>query len=60
MYNDIRDYLKEQGVGFPIDIASCVGDDFISNITAILFPLSTNVWYTLNDSHNRGGATPEQ
>jgi hypothetical protein len=37
-----------------------VGDDIISNITAIFFPLSTKVWYALNDWHIRGGAAPEQ
>jgi len=59
LYNDFRDYLKEQGVGFPADVASSVGDDFISNIAAAIFPLSSKVWHALNDSHNRGGAATE-
>ena len=60
LYNDFRDYLKQQGVGFPHDQASRLGDDFLSNLSAIIFPLSNNVWRALNDKHNRGGVAPEQ
>ncbi len=60
MYNDFRGYLKEQGVGFPADLASSVGDDFLSNIGVAIFPLISKVWHALNDSHNRGGAAPEE
>jgi hypothetical protein len=60
LYNDLRIYLKEQGVGFPADLATSVGDDFLSNLAEIIFPLSVDVWRALNDSHNRGGAAPEQ
>jgi hypothetical protein len=31
LYNDFRDYLKEQGVGLPADLAFSAGDDFLSN-----------------------------
>jgi hypothetical protein len=41
LYNDFLDYLKAQGVGFPA--ASSVGDDFLSNLSAIIFPLSQKV-----------------
>jgi hypothetical protein len=60
LYNDFRDYLKEQGVGFPADLAISVGDDFLSNLAEILFPLSCDVWRALNDSHNRDEAAPGQ
>jgi hypothetical protein len=60
LYNDFRDYLKQEGVGFPHDKASSLGDDFLSNLATIIFPLSNNVWQALNDKHNRGGAAPEQ
>jgi hypothetical protein len=59
LYNDLRDYLKEQGVGFPHALASSSGDDFLSNLSSIFFPLSQKVWIALNDKHNRGGAAPE-
>ena len=61
LYDDFRGYLREQGVGcFPHDIASSLGDDFLSNLSAIFFPLSCKVWQALNDKHNRGGVAPEQ
>ncbi len=60
LYNDFRDYLREEGVGFPHDLASTLGDEFFSNLSETLFPLSSNVWRALNDKHNRGGAAPEQ
>ena len=60
LYNDFRDYLREQGVGFPHDLASTLGDDFLSNLSEVIFPLSSKVWRALNDKHNRGGAAPEQ
>ena len=44
LYNDFRDYLKEQGVGFPTDLAISGGDDFLSNLAEIIFPLSVDVW----------------
>ena len=43
LYNDFRSYLKEQEVGFPADLASGVGEDFLSNLTSIIFPLSSKV-----------------
>jgi len=43
LFNDFRDYLKGQGVGFPADLTSSVGDDFLSNLTSIIFPLSSKV-----------------
>ncbi len=51
---------SHQGVGFPHDVASNMGDDFLSNLTAIIFPLNNNVWQALNDKHNRDGVAPEQ
>jgi hypothetical protein len=60
LYNDFRDYLKEKGFGFLADLASSVGDDFLSNIVAAIFPLNSKLWQAINDSHNRGGAAPEQ
>ena len=44
---------------FPHALASSVGDDFLSNMSAIFFPLSQKLWIALNDKHNRGGAAPE-
>jgi len=43
LYNDFRDYLKQQGVGFPHDLVSSMGDDFLSNLFVIIFPLNNNV-----------------
>jgi hypothetical protein len=52
--------MKEQGVGFLANLVSSVGDDFLSNLTSIIFPLNSKVWHALNDAHNRGGVAPEQ
>ena len=60
LFNDLRDYQKEQRVDFPADIASSVGDEFLSNLSNVFFSLSSKVWKALNDAHNRGGAAPEQ
>jgi len=60
LYNDFRDYLREQGVGFPHDLASTLGENFLSNLSEIIFTLSSKVWRALNDKHNRGVAAPEQ
>ncbi len=42
--NDFHDYLgtaKGKCVGFPHDVASIVGDDFLSNLDVIIFPFSS-------------------
>jgi hypothetical protein len=36
-----------------------VGNDFVTNFSAAIFPLSSKIWIALNDKHNRGGAAPE-
>jgi hypothetical protein len=59
LYNDFRNYLKEQEVGFPGDDASSLGDEFIEHFTSALFPLSQSVWKHLNDPHDRRRAAPD-
>jgi hypothetical protein len=59
LFNDFRDYLKNQGVCFLADLACSLGNDFLTSLRASIFPLSSKVWKALNDVHNRGGATPE-
>jgi hypothetical protein len=58
LYNDLRQYLQVDGVGFPRDLCISVGEEFLKHLTSALFPLSLGVWKQLNDAHNRGGAAP--
>ena len=60
LYNDFRDYMREQGVGFPHYLASSLGDDFLSNLYVIFFSLSCKAWQALNEKHNRGGVAPDR
>ena len=55
LYNDLRKYLQDEGVGFKADQVDSLGTEFLKHITYALFPLSQAVWTTLNDKHNRGG-----
>jgi hypothetical protein len=43
LYNDFRKYLKNRGVGFPADLTSSVGDEFLKHITYAIFPLSLSI-----------------
>ncbi len=59
LYNDLRRYLQDHGVGFPRDPCISVGDEFLKHLTSALFSLSISIWKQLNDAHNRGGAAPD-
>ncbi len=59
MYNDLRQFLHYQGVGFPRIICLSVGDKFLKHMTSSLLPLILDMWKTIDDSHNRGGAAPD-
>jgi hypothetical protein len=59
LYNDIRKYLQDNEVVFSADLADSVGDEFLKHLTYALFPLSSNHWKSLHDTHNRGGAAPD-
>jgi hypothetical protein len=60
LYNDLRQFLKDHGVGFPADLAGSVGDSFLRHLSTSLFPLGLNVWNSLtNDRHNRVGPAPD-
>ncbi len=53
IYNDLRQFLKDNGVGFPADLAVSVGDGFLRHLSTALFPLGLNAWKSLtNDRHN--------
>ena len=52
LYNDLRKYLQDQGVGFPADLADSLGDAFLVHLIATLFPLNNNVRKAINDKHN--------
>jgi hypothetical protein len=43
LYNDLRQYLKDQGVGFPADLAASLGDEFMKHLSSAIFPLSQNL-----------------
>ena len=58
LYNDLRKFLQDNGAGFPADVAVTLGDEFLKHLTYAIFPLSRNVWKSLNDKHNRGGEAP--
>jgi hypothetical protein len=61
LYNDLRQCLKDHGVGFSADLAASVGDGFLRHLTSALFPLGRNIWTSLvNDRHNRVGPAPDQ
>jgi len=59
LYNDIRSYLEVKVVGFDVDSASFLGDEFVKHLSYALFPLSEKVWIANNEKHNRGGAAPD-
>jgi hypothetical protein len=59
LYNAFRKYLQDNGVGFPADLATSLGDEFLKHITNEILPLSMSVWVQINDKHNRGGAVPD-
>ena len=43
-YNDLRQFLKDHGVGFSANLARYVDDGFLRHLTSALFPLGLNVW----------------
>ena len=52
--------MHDQVVGFLRDIYLSVDDEFSKHLTSSLFPLRLiSVWKQINDSHTRGGATPD-
>jgi hypothetical protein len=53
IYNDLRDYLTSQKVGFNDDLAPSLGDQILKSLRSALFPLSKSVWKGINDKHNR-------
>jgi hypothetical protein len=59
LYNDLREYLTTQKVGFNDDLAHSLGDEFLKNLSSALFPLSKSVWKAINDKHNRRGPAPD-
>jgi hypothetical protein len=52
LYNDFREYLTTQKVGFNDDLAHSLGDEFLKT-------LSKSVWKAINDTHNRRGPAPD-
>jgi len=52
--------LKDRGARFSADLASSVGDEFLKHITYAILPLSLIIWTSINNKHNRGGASPDQ
>jgi hypothetical protein len=60
LYKKLRQFLKDHGVGFLVDLAGSVGDGFLRHLSTTLFPLGLNVWNSLtNDRHNRVGPAPD-
>jgi len=59
LYNDLRQYLHDEEVGFSADLAKTLGNEFLKHLSSALFPLGQNIWKALNDRHNRGGAAPD-
>ncbi len=60
LYNVLRQFLKDHGVGFSADLSGSVGDGFLRHLSTTLFPLGLNVWNSLtNDRHNRVGPAPD-
>ena len=55
LYNDIRKYMHDQTVGFPVDQADSLGDEFLKHFTYVVFPLSHSVRKALNNKHNCRG-----
>jgi len=51
--------LQENGVFFPADLGDSVGDEVLKHLTYALFPLSSNHWKLLHDTHYRGGVAPD-
>jgi len=61
LYNDLRQCLKDHGVGLSADLVASVGDVFLRHLTSALFPLGRNIWNCfVNDLQNRVGPAPNQ
>jgi hypothetical protein len=59
LYNDLRQFLKDNGEGFSADLARSVGDGFLRHLTSALFPLELHFLNSLrNDRHNREDPAP--
>ncbi len=43
LYNDLRQFLKDHGVGFPADLSGLVGDSLLRHLFTTLFPLGLDV-----------------
>ena len=59
LYNDLRDYLTSQKVGFNDNLSPSLGNQFLKNLFMALFPLSKSVWKGINDKHDRAWPAPD-
>ena len=53
LYNDLKKYLQDKGVGFEVVTAASLGEESIKQLTYALFPF---MWIAINDEHNRRGS----
>ncbi len=54
LYNDILQWLGKHQVGWPKDEINSIGRNFITRVTAALFPLTLDMLHAMSDTHNAG------